>query len=75
MQPQREIILGLPAQSRDFGGKRCRELVMDRSKSLESFFFLFAGTYEIIKKKRRKKKYEEWDAKGGFNMCIPAGLK
>ena len=74
LQQQREVVLGLPVHYSTFGNKRRREEIIDRSHSMESFF-IFAGTNDIIKRKCRKKRYEEWDAKGGFNVCVPAGSK
>lgn len=71
-QQAREIVLGLPCQAMDFEGKRRHEAIIDRCHSMESFF-IFAGNQKSIRRKRRKKRYEEWDAKGGFNMQISTG--
>lgn len=40
---------------------------LDRSRSADSVF-VFAGDAAQIRSKKRKKRYEEWDAKGGFNI-------
>lgn len=69
-----QIVLGLPCTPAFLGGKRRRDGSPVRAYSAESFF-IFSGTEDQIKQKKRKKKYEEWDAKGGFNILVPATAK
>lgn len=65
--PRREIGLGLHCTVVSFSSKRRREAFLDRSQSLDSYFIFTGDTYQV-KKKRRKKRYEEWDAKEGVNI-------
>ena len=61
----RQLMLGLKCHSSSFSGKRRRDGLLQRSCSVDSFF-VFTGSEEEIRRKKRKKRYEEWDAKGGF---------
>ncbi|KMT04157.1 hypothetical protein BVRB_8g186060 isoform A [Beta vulgaris subsp. vulgaris] len=69
-----QIVLGFPCTPAFLGGKRRRDGSPARAYSAESFF-LFSGTEDQIKHKKRKKQYEEWDAKGAFNILVPATAK
>lgn len=62
-----QIVLGFQCQSVFFSGKSRRNGALERSRSADSIF-LFTGNEEQIRRKKRKKRYEEWDAKGGFTM-------
>lgn len=53
-----------------FIGKRRRDAPCVKSQSVDSFF-RFGGDDRQVKIKRQKRRMEEWDAKGGFN--IPRG--
>lgn len=52
-----------------FSGKTLRDGILDRSRSADSVF-IFAGDESQARCKKRKKRYEEWDAKGGFDIRI-----
>lgn len=65
----RQIVLGLQFTSTMFSGKRNRDGLLDRSQSADSVF-LFTSTKHQIREKKRKKRYEEWDAKGDFIMWV-----
>ncbi|KMT15532.1 hypothetical protein BVRB_3g058840 [Beta vulgaris subsp. vulgaris] len=59
--------LGLQCTSAMFPGKRRRNGDHARAQSANSFF-MFIGNENQVRKKKRQKRYEEWDAKGGFIM-------
>lgn len=50
-----------------FIGKRRRDAPCVKSQSVDSFF-RFGGDERQVKIKRQKRRMEEWDAKGGFNI-------
>ena len=62
-----QIILGFQCQFVFFSGKSRRNGVLKRSRSAGSTF-LFTGNEEKVRRAKRKKRYEEWDAKGGFSL-------
>lgn len=65
LQRSPQLGLGFPCIVSGFSGKRLRDAVMDRGKSVDSWF-VFAGDPQQVKKKKWLKKYKEWDVKGGF---------
>lgn len=65
-QVHRPIVLDLHCAAALFSGKRKRNGT-NRAQSVDSYF-VFSGTEEQVKKKKRKKRYKEWDSKGGFNI-------
>lgn len=62
-----ELRLGIRCTSTMFPEKRRRNGELVRAQYAESFF-MFAGNVDQVKKKKRQKRYEEWDAKGGLSM-------
>ena len=67
--PHRPVVLALPITSAMFSGKtRCKGQ-LTRAISVESSMRVSAEQ-EQTKMMRRKKHYEEWDAKGGFSLRI-----
>lgn len=66
---QHQIILGLQCNSAMFSGKKRREAPLVRSQSMGSYF-LFTSDEEQVRVERRKKRYEERDSKGGFNIWL-----
>lgn len=68
----RNTVLDLPVSASMFMGKRRRDAPCVKSQSLESFF-RFGGDEFQARFKRQKKRMEDWDAKGGFN--ITCGVK
>lgn len=61
------IVLGLPVTASMFMGKRRRDAPKTQSQSLDSFF-RYEGDEFQARFKRQKKRMEDWDAKGGFNI-------
>lgn len=67
--PQRPIVLALPITSAMFSGKSRSKGQLTRAISVESSMRVLTGQ-EQTRLMRRKKRYEEWDAKGGFSLRI-----
>lgn len=63
----RPVRLTNPITAPMFTGKRRRDNLNTQSQSLESFF-QFGGDEFQARFKRQKKRLEDWDAKGGFNI-------
>lgn len=62
-----QIVLGLQCNSDMFTSKHTRDGNLNHSRSADNIFML-TGTKNQFCVKKRKKRYEDWDAKGGFNM-------
>lgn len=67
--PQRAIVLALPISSATFSAKTRRSGQPRRPMSVDSAL-RFSTDDDQTKSFKRKKRYEEWDAKGGFNIRI-----
>lgn len=63
----RQVVLGIPVTASMFTGKRRRDAPSAQSQSFDSFF-KFDGDEFQARFIRQKKKLEDWDAKGGFNV-------
>lgn len=67
--PHRPIILALPATPMRFGEKTRRKEKLSRALSVESTM-RFLSNEDNTKMMCRKKRYEDWDAKGGFILRL-----
>ena len=67
---ERQLVLAPQCTSAMFTGKKRRNGTHTRTQSTESYF-IFAGDEAQVRRKKRKKRYEEWDAKGGFSLRRP----
>ena len=65
-----QLVLAPQRTSEMFTGKKRRNGNHNRTQSVESYF-IFAGDEDQVRRKKRKKRYEEWDAKGGFSLRRP----
>lgn len=62
-----QVVLALPYTPSFFCGKRRRDAPLFRSQSLSSFLGADVAEYNVRKKKKTRQ-LEEWDARGGFNL-------
>ncbi|KMT12052.1 hypothetical protein BVRB_5g100110 [Beta vulgaris subsp. vulgaris] len=68
----RAVVLALPATPAKFSTKTSSCVKLSKATSVESFLRGSAGDGKF-KAFKRKKRYEEWDAKGGFNIRVNVG--
>lgn len=65
--PERSIVLVLHCSASMFIGKKRSNAPSIKSQSVSNYI-RFEGDEFQAKLKRHKRKMEEWDAKGGFNI-------